>query len=293
MNIKLAVNLSGDPDDAGGGAGLIQRAGPLGEVTQGPKQALLVLGDMWPDVGTSTTAGVSVDSAIESAWAAAVTEVVRSYELPPMARTPLPSRMWVLLSSSTVSAIQNHRVPKGTDSSRIRLLQNEIRQRGGLSRDQIAQGIGVSRRSLHAWAVGKASPAADRVRHLELLAEIVRDMATKLPGGVSAAINSDSGGGLLDAVATGRIVAPEQWRLYLAGGTPRVQTTRVRRREQDTGRPPLYAAAFKAYLRGELPQQKRAPTLRPESVYEQDLSRAAEVMGEPPLVRRSGRGYGR
>lgn len=53
---------------------------------------------------------------------------------------------------------------------------------------------------------------------------------------------------------------------------------------------PLHQKALNAYLRGELHPLGRAPALRSESDYEQDLAEADRLMPDEP-ERRSRRGY--
>lgn len=61
-----------------------------------------------------------------------------------------------------------------TGADQICELRDEIQRRGGLSRSEIAQLIGVDRRSLSGWASGETSPSAVNLERLRTLAKVVR-----------------------------------------------------------------------------------------------------------------------
>lgn len=290
MNAELAIGM---PNTSRYVTETTNPAAPPALATPGHSDHwdLLTLGDVWLDAGTSTTAGVGITAQVLPADTFG-TAAMHCGQAHTALQTTRLRRAWIALS--TISAINYPQMVHFVDSHRVTLLQNEIHDRGGLSRDQIARGVGVSRRSLHSWASGATNPPPERLGYLEVLADVVRDINhAQLPGGVHSVINADAGGHLLDAIATGRISAANQWRTFLNAEMSPPAAVRIWRRDSANTRRPLHEAALQAYLRGELPAQKRSPTLRPESVYEQDLSRAAEVMGEPRTERRSGRGYGR
>jgi transcriptional regulator with XRE-family HTH domain len=167
----------------------------------------------------------------------------------------------------------------------VQRLRDEIARRTRLTRQQIARGVGVDRRSLSAWVKGEATPAVEKLERLQLIAAVVRDIDATEPGRATEILLSRRGGeDLLDQIAAGRIIDVSEWRVF-RGTTPSV-TIEGRR----STRRPLHQNALDAYLRGELHPLERLPTVRPESDYEQDLSEAQRVMPDEP-VRRSRRGY--
>jgi transcriptional regulator with XRE-family HTH domain len=167
----------------------------------------------------------------------------------------------------------------------VQRLRDEIARRTRLTRQQIARGVGVDRRSLSAWVKGEATPAVEKLERLQLIAEVIRDIDATEPGRATEILLSRRGGeDLLDQIAAGHIIDVRDWRVF-RGTTPSV-TIEQRR----STRRPLHQNALDAYLRGELHPLGRKPTVRPESDYEQDLSQAQRVMPDEP-VRRSRRGY--
>jgi transcriptional regulator with XRE-family HTH domain len=64
--------------------------------------------------------------------------------------------------------------PRETVANEIRELRDEIQRGGGLSRSEIAQLVGVDRRSLSGWASGETSPSAANIDRLRTLARVVR-----------------------------------------------------------------------------------------------------------------------
>jgi transcriptional regulator with XRE-family HTH domain len=191
---------------------------------------------------------------------------------------------WQTYVSSTDSGITYTSTPRPVREE-VQRLRDEIARRTRLTREQIARAIGVDRRSMSAWVKGDATPSEEKLERLQILADVVRDIDATEPGRSTEVLLSRSRGhDLLDHIAAGRIAHARAWQA-LQGATPPV--TVVHRRSTKR---PLHQNALDAYLKGELQPFGRAATIRPESDYEQDLSKAEDLMHDEP-VRRSRRGY--
>lgn len=191
---------------------------------------------------------------------------------------------WQTYVSSTDTGLTYSSPPRPVRED-VQKLRDEIARRTRLTREQIARAIGVDRRSLSAWVRGEATPSADKLERLQLLADVVRDIDATESGRATEVLLSRSGGlDLLDLIAAGRLNRAHDWKA-LQGAVPSVTITHRTARKR-----PLHQRALDAYLRGELHPIGRAATLRPESDYEQDLAEAERLMPDEP-VRRSRRGY--
>lgn len=193
-------------------------------------------------------------------------------------------QFWRIDVSSTDTGITYVSTPRPVREE-VQRLRDEIARRTRLTREQIARALGVDRRSLSAWVKGESTPGADKLERLQLLADVVRDIDASKPGSATEVLLSRSEGhDLLDHIASGRLAHARDWHAW-RGVAPSV--TAVRRR---SAKRRLYQNALDAYLRGQLRPLGRAATIRPESDYEQDISRAKHLMPDEP-VRRSRRGY--
>ena len=193
-------------------------------------------------------------------------------------------QFWQMYVSSTETGITYASTPRPVRED-VQKLRDEIARRTRLTREQIARAIGVDRRSLSAWVKGVATPGADKLERLQLLADVVRDIDATEPGRATEVLLSRSDGrDLLDVIAAGQFRRTQDWKL-LQGTAPSVTIE-----HRPYRKPPLHQKALDAYLRGELQPIGRAATLRPEADYEQDLARAERLMPDEP-VRRSRRGY--
>ncbi|WP_298212351.1 helix-turn-helix transcriptional regulator [Ferrimicrobium sp.] len=192
--------------------------------------------------------------------------------------------LWHIDVTSTDTGITYESTPRPVREE-VRKLRDEIARRSRLTREQIARAVGVDRRSLSAWVKGESTPSTDKLKRLQLLADVARDIDLSKPETVTEILLSRSEGrDLLDHISGGRLTHARNWPT-LVGVTPSVKV--VHRR---TAKRPLHQNALDAYLRGELRPLGRAATIRPESDYEQDLDRAEYLMPDEP-VRRSRRGY--
>lgn len=194
------------------------------------------------------------------------------------------SQFWRIYVSSTETGITYVRTPRPVREE-VQKLRDEIARRTRLTRGQIAQALGVDRRSLSAWVKGEATPGTDKLERLQLLADIVRDIDATEPGSATEVVLSRAGGkDLLDHIAAGHFAHARDWQA-LRGSAPSVTSVQHRSTKRA-----LHQNALDAYLRGDLHPLGRAASLHPESDYEQDLSQADRLMPAEP-VRRSRRGY--
>ncbi len=193
-------------------------------------------------------------------------------------------QFWQTYVSSTDSGITYTSTPRPVREE-VQRLRDEVARRTRLTREQIARAIGVDRRSMSAWVKGDATPSVEKLERLQILADVVRDIDATEPGRSTEVLLSRTGGqDLLDHIAVGRITHALAWPA-LQGTAP--SATVVHRRSTKR---PLHQNALDAYLNGELHPFGRAATIRPESDYEQDLSKADRLITDEP-VRRSRRGY--
>lgn len=193
------------------------------------------------------------------------------------------NQFWQMYVSSTETGINCTILPESVKEE-VETLRDDITRRTRLTRQQIARGVGVDRRSLSSWAKGVSTPSADRLERLRMLADVVRDIEATGKGRAAEVLLSRKGDSdLLDHIAAGRLRRVSDWRL-LQGALSR---TIVNRRPTKR---PLHQNALEAYLRGELHPLGRATTIHPESDYEQDLAKADRIMPDEP-VRKSRRGY--
>jgi len=193
-------------------------------------------------------------------------------------------QFWRIDVTSTDTGIIYENTPRPVREG-ARRLRDEIARRTRLTREQIARALGVNRRSLTAWVKGDSTPDAEKLRRLQLLADVVRDIDASKPGSATEVLLSRTEGkDLLDHIASGHLTRAQDWHAW-QGTVPLVRLEHRQPRKR-----PLYQNALDAYLRGELSPLGRATTPRPESTYEQDLAKAERLMPDEP-VRRSRRGY--
>ncbi len=174
-------------------------------------------------------------------------------------------QFWRIDVSSTETGITYASTPRPVREE-VQKLRDEIARRTRLTREQIARALGVDRRSLSAWVRGEATPGADKLERLQLLADVVRDIDATESGRATEVLLSRSGGqDLLDHIAACHFAHPRDWRAFR--GSPSVTIV-----HRYSAKRPLHQNALDAYLRGELRSLGRASTIRPESDYEQDLT---------------------
>src|SRR6266567_2008392 len=168
-------------------------------------------------------------------------------------------------------------LPTGSVADEVSALQEQIRSRASLTRQQIARALGVDRRSLSAWASGSTRPGLRRLDALRFLAQLVRDLDARHPGRVHELLLAVHSGNrdALSMIAEGRFDVA--WRLAkTAKGRPVISITRITRTK-----PPVYAAAARALREGRLDRPVPSRTVRNQDVYEMDLAEALLFEEEP------------
>jgi transcriptional regulator with XRE-family HTH domain len=184
-----------------------------------------------------------------------------------------------VLGITTVPAVERRETVVAEE---VRRLRDDICRRG-LTRQDVARGIGVDRRSLSGYASGEINPQAERLEALRILARVTREIAAEHPGQVRDIVVTRRGDTtLLDAIAAGRYAIAAAWRTWVAGLRARVE---VRSRFADQTEP-IWSAAMHALADGRLAAPARAATVRPETTYEMETVEAADVFDEPDLEQR-------
>lgn len=154
-------------------------------------------------------------------------------------------------------------------------LRDRVIGAAGLSKQEIARGIGVDRRSLSGFVTGEIHPSRLRVRALEVLAESAEWAAMRFGIRARDVLREDAGEGApLDLIASGRTtVVSEMQRAAEALGLVRRGAVAVSRRT--TSREPLYLKARETWS-NRLDRPAAGGQVRSPAVYEQDLSNASE-----------------
>jgi transcriptional regulator with XRE-family HTH domain len=181
---------------------------------------------------------------------------------------------------TTQAGYSTIRLAVGSVTNEVRSLQDEIRERSGLTRQQIARALDIDRRSLSAWASGASRPSPHRLDALRFLGALVRNLDTRHPGRAQELLLAKHGDDdALSAIRTGRFDLAERLALS-AEGRPSVSISRIARI-----RTPLYAAAAQALAAGRLSRPESSRTVRDDTAYEMDLAEAAlfgeEASGDP------------
>jgi transcriptional regulator with XRE-family HTH domain len=182
-----------------------------------------------------------------------------------------------VLGITTVPASEHRDVDVADE---VRRLRDDICRRG-LTRQDVARGIGVDRRSLSGYASGEINPQPERLEALRNLARLTRDIEAEHPGRVREIVLSERGGStLLDALAAGQFALAAAWRTWVAALRARVDI-RPRRVEQAE---PIWSAAARALAAGQLAAPPRAATVRADATYEMDTEEA-EIFDEAAIER--------
>lgn len=168
----------------------------------------------------------------------------------------------------------------------VRQRRDDISQRG-LTRQDVARGIGVDRRSLSGYASGEIRPQPERLEALRILDRVTREIEAEHPGRVRDVVVARRGAlTVLDAIGRGRYEIALAWRTFAAGLDAHVD---VRPRTRDEGEP-IWSAALHALAEGRLAAPPRSTTVRDPDTYEMDLAEAAPFE-EADTERRRRPGY--
>ncbi len=179
-------------------------------------------------------------------------------------------QFWGTYLSATESGITYAAQPRPVREE-VQRLRDDVVRRTRLTRQQIARALGVDRRSLSSWANGTAVPNAERLERLQHLAATVREIDALRPGEATEVLLARrKSGDILDLIARGEFDRARDWQ-GPASGQSAVQVTK---RQVNSPKQPLYAAALAAYLVGSLSLPPRAHTVREPGEYEQDLANA-------------------
>jgi transcriptional regulator with XRE-family HTH domain len=163
----------------------------------------------------------------------------------------------------------------------VRRLRDDVCRRG-LTRQDVARGIGVDRRSLSGYASGEINPQPERIEALRILARVTREIDAERPTRVREILLAGRGADtLLDAIASGRYAVAAAWRTWVA----RLEAS-VDVRPRTMRSEPVWSAAARALAEGRLAAPARAATVRPADVYEMDTAEATAFEEEPDAERR-------
>lgn len=157
-----------------------------------------------------------------------------------------------------------------TVADEVRRLRDDIAERG-LTRQDIARGIGVDRRSLSGYASGEINPQPQRMEALRMLDRVTREVDADRPRRARYTLLASRGNEvLLDSIASGNYAQALAWRTWI----DRLEASNeVRPRFVDSE--PMWSAAAKAFVDGRLTAPSRAETLRSSDVYEMDVTEAS------------------
>lgn len=154
----------------------------------------------------------------------------------------------------------------------------------GLSRQDVARAVGVTRRSLSAWVKGEMRPSSERLRSLRTLARLVGVVASERPGQVrDALLARHRGTAVIDQIVTEGNRVLETWR-----AAARTEATVVPHSPLASAQEPIWAAALRAAAEGRLRPPTWERTVRPPATYEMDLEEAAAFDEPETEVRRRG-----
>ena len=152
-------------------------------------------------------------------------------------------------------------------------LRDRILEAAGLSRQDIARGIGVDRRSLSGFVTGEIRPTEARLRALQVLADSAEWAAARYGARAKDVLRVDTGrGAALDLIAEGHTsVIGEMEEAAVAVGLVRRGSVSVRTRK--TNREPLHLKAREAWA-DRVDRPASGGRVQDPTVYEQDLSMA-------------------
>lgn len=184
---------------------------------------------------------------------------------------------------TTVPAVDQPAAAVAADE--VRRLRDDICRRG-LTRQDVARGIGVDRRSLSGYASGEINPQPERLDALRILARVTREIEAERPTRVRDVLLMSRGKDtLLDAIGSGRYAVAAAWRTWLARLEAHVDV-----RPRAAAGDQIWAGAVRALADGHLSAPTRAHTVRRPETYEMDVTEASSFEEEPVTDGRR-RGY--
>lgn len=171
--------------------------------------------------------------------------------------------------------------PAPTAAEEVARLRDQILEATGLSRQDIARGIGVDRRSLSGFVTGEIRPTEARLRALQVLADAAEWAAARYGARAKDVLRANAGqGAALDLVAEGHAsVVTKMEEAAMVLGLVRRGSVSVTPRK--TNREPLYLEAREAWA-DHVGKPAAGGRVQDPAAYEQDLSRAKPA---PPSTR--------
>lgn len=164
--------------------------------------------------------------------------------------------------------------PLGSVAMEVQVLQDEIKDRARLTRQQIAAALGVDRRSLSAWANGESIPSLSRIDVMRFLAATVRQLDSRNKGRAHELLVARHGNTtILSAITAGRLDIAEK--LLRGSGLPRLVFE-----PSPGGQEPLHSAALRALASGALTRPQRNDRVRELDEYQSELSSVHAYLDE-------------
>lgn len=165
--------------------------------------------------------------------------------------------------------------PAPTAAEQVARLRDRVIDAAGLTKQDIARGIGVDRRSLSGFVTGEIRPSPLRVSALEVLADSAEWAARRFGVRAKDVLQEDAGEGApLDLIAAGRTsVVNEMERAAEVLGLVRRGAVSLRRRSPN--REPLYLKAREVWSAW-LDKPTVGGQVRDPTVYEQNLADAVK-----------------
>ena len=166
--------------------------------------------------------------------------------------------------------------PATAAAEEIARLRDRIIDAAGLSKQDIARGMGVDRRSLSGFVAGEIRPSAVRIRALGVLAESAEWAAARHGIRAKDIHRENSGEGApLDLIALGRSSVIDQME-RAAEALGLVRRGAVITRTRTLKREALYVKAREAWS-DRLDKPTAGGQVRDPATYEQDLSNVARI----------------
>jgi transcriptional regulator with XRE-family HTH domain len=191
----------------------------------------------------------------------------------------------LVVNSMLTSWSRPFETPSSTAAEEVARLRDRVIEAAGLSRQDIARGIGVDRRSLSGFVTGEIRPSELRLRALQVLADSAEWAAARYGVRAKEILREDTAEGApLDLIASGRMsVIDSMESAAEALGLVRHGAVTVRTRASN--RVPLYLKARETWS-NRLDKPIAGGEVRDPAVYEQELSNAARSRAGNPRPRR-------